>query len=70
VQPPTKYEVQVWDGKAWQPVTKAKFSLEKPTGNQFNEVKFDKATASKMRVVFTHAGKARSGVSVLYVWKE
>jgi len=70
VQAPTKYEVEVWDGKAWQPVKKATYSPEKPTGGQFNEVKFDKATASKVRVVFTNAGKARSGVSEIFVWKE
>lgn len=70
VQPPTKYEVEVWDGKAWQPVTKAKYSPEKPTGGQFNQVTFEKATANKVRVVFTHAGKARSGVSELVVWEE
>lgn len=70
VQPPTKYEVQVWDGKAWQSVKDATHSPKKPTGSQFNEVRFEKATASKVRVVFTHAGKARSGVSELFVWKE
>lgn len=70
VQPPTKYEVQVWDGKAWQPVKGATLSPEKPAGSQFNEVRFEKATASKVRVVFTHAGKARSGVSELFLWKE
>ncbi len=70
VQPPTKYEVQVWDGKAWQPVKGATLSPEKPAGSQFNEVRFEKATASKVRVVFTHAGKARSGVSEIFVWKE
>jgi hypothetical protein len=70
VQPPTKYEVEVWDGKAWQPVKNAKFSPETPAGSQVNEVTFDQATASKVRVVFNHAGKARSGVSEMFVWKE
>lgn len=70
VQAPTKYEVEVWDGKMWQPVKKATYSPEKPTGGQFNEVKFDKTTASKVRVVFTNAGKARSGASEFFVWKE
>ncbi len=70
VQPPTKYEVEVWDGKAWQPVKNATFTPEKPTGSQFNEVRFDAVKAGKVRVVFTHVGKARSGVSELFVWKE
>jgi hypothetical protein len=68
VQPPTKYEVEVWDGKGWKQVTNAKKAPEKPTGSQFNEVRFDRARASKVRVVFTHAGKARSGVSEVFVW--
>jgi hypothetical protein len=70
VQPPIKYEVEVWDGKDWKPVANAKFSPGKPTGSAFNEVTFDEAKASKVRVVFTHAGTARSGVSEVFVWKE
>jgi hypothetical protein len=70
VQPPSKYEVEFWDGKRWQPVANAKKVPEKPTGSQFNEVRFDRVNASKVRVVFTHAGKARSGVSEVLVWNE
>ncbi len=70
VQPPTKYEVEGWDGKAWMAVANAKYSPEKPAGSRFNEVRFDEVKAGKVRVVFTHAGKARSGVSELFVWKE
>ncbi len=70
VQPPTKYEVEFWDGKAWKSVAGAKKSPEKPAGGQFNEVRFDRVTAGKVRVVFTHAGKARSGVSEILVWNE
>jgi hypothetical protein len=68
VQPPTKYEVEYWDGTAWKPATRVKTSPEKPTGSQFNEVRFDRVKASKVRLVFTHAGKARSGVSEIFVW--
>ena len=68
VQPPTKYEVEFWDGQRWRPVANAKKVPEKPTGSQFNEVRFDRVKASKVRVMFTHAGKARSGVSELFVW--
>ncbi len=70
VQPPAKYEVEVWNGKAWQAVANAKKVPEKPTGSQFNEVRFDRVKASKARVVFTHAGKARSGVSELFIWAD
>ncbi|HUY34270.1 MAG TPA: discoidin domain-containing protein [Pirellulales bacterium] len=70
VQPPTKYEVQYWDGNTWQAVTSVGNSPEKPMGSQFNEVRFDRVKASKARVLFTHAGKARSGVSELLIWNE
>jgi hypothetical protein len=70
VQPPTKYEVEYWDGKAWRAVAAAKSSPEKPTGSQFNEVRFDRVKASKVRVVFTHDGRARSGVSEILIWNE
>lgn len=67
---PAKYEVEVWDGKAWRPVVGAKKSPEKPTGGQFNEVRFERVKAGKVRVVFTHAGKSRSGVSEVFVWND
>lgn len=70
VQPPTKYEVEFWDGKDWQPVANAKRSPEKPAGSQFNHVRFDRVKTSKVRVVFTHAGKARSGVSEMFIWND
>jgi hypothetical protein len=41
-----------------------------PTGSQINEIRFDRVTASKVRVVFTHAGHARSGVSELMIWND
>jgi hypothetical protein len=33
-------------------------------------VRFDAVKTSKVRVVFTHRGKARSGVSEVLVWRE
>jgi hypothetical protein len=70
VQPPAKYEVEFWEGNAWQPVTGARRSPERPAGGQLNEVRFDRVKASKVRVVFTHAGKARSGVTEIFVWND
>jgi hypothetical protein len=70
VQPPSRYEVEYWDGKTWQAVAGVKKVPEKPTGGQFNEVRFERVKASKVRVVFTHAGMARSGVSEVFIWKD
>lgn len=70
VQAPARYDVQYWDGNGWRDVVDAKKSPENPGGGQFNEVRFASVTSSRVRVVFTHAGKARSGVSELMVWEE
>jgi hypothetical protein len=70
VQAPARYDVQFWDGKEWQDVMGAMKSPEKPAGGQFNEVRFAPVKASKVRVVFTHAGKAWSGITELLVWKD
>jgi hypothetical protein len=70
VQAPSAYAVEYWDGSAWKPVANVKKAPEKPAGGQFNEAAFDPVTASKVRVVFTHRGKARSGVSEMFVWAE
>jgi hypothetical protein len=70
VQPPTKYHVEYWDGKGWKPVADARKSPEKPQGGTFNTVRFAPVTAGRVRVLFTNAGKARSGVSEILFWNE
>lgn len=35
-----------------------------------NTVRFSRVTTTKLRVVFTHREKSRSGVTELEVWKE
>ncbi|MFM7149984.1 MAG: discoidin domain-containing protein, partial [Gemmataceae bacterium] len=70
VQPPKSYEIETWNGSAWQAIPEQKRAPEKPVGGQFNEVRFAPVTARKVRVVFTHAGKARSGVTEIMIWKE
>jgi hypothetical protein len=68
VQPPTRYDIEYWDGAAWKAVAGVRKSPEVPAGSVFNEARFDRVQASKLRVVFTHAARARSGVSEVYVW--
>jgi hypothetical protein len=70
VQAPQAYAVQYWDGTAWKNVADARQTPDKPAGGQWNEVRFAKVKAAKVRVVFTHAGKARSGVTEVLVWPE
>ncbi len=70
VQPPTSYVVQFWDGSDWKEVLSPKKFPEKPIGGQFNQITFSTVKATKVRVVFTHSGKARSGVSEILVWND
>ncbi len=70
VQPPTDYEIQTWQQNAWKPVESLTRSPQKPTGNQWNSAKFTPVTSSKVRILFTHNGKARSGVTEVMVWNE
>jgi hypothetical protein len=70
VRAPTKYDIEIWDGKSWRAVTEVRRSPEVPVGGRFNEVRFDPVRASKLRIVFAHAGKARSGVSEVLVWND
>jgi hypothetical protein len=70
VRAPESYAVQYWDGSRWRDAESQKKAPEHPAGGQVNEVTFTRVTASKVRVVFTHAGAARSGVSEVFVWAE
>jgi len=70
VQAPTSYVIEHWSGSEWKPVSNAKSTPETPTGGVINTVRFDRVTASKVRVVFTHKGNSRSGLTEIEVWKE
>ncbi len=69
VQAPEKYVVQYRDGRAWSDVPSARHSPERPTGGTVNTVVFRPVRTSKVRVVFTHRGKARSGLTEIEVWE-
>jgi hypothetical protein len=70
VQPPESYTVQYWADGEWREAAAQKKSPETPIGSDVNTVRFEKVTAPKVRVLFTHKGKARSGVTELMVWNE
>jgi hypothetical protein len=70
VQAPASYTVQFWDGNAWQEARNQTKSPEKPAGGQINEVRFSPVKTSKVRILFTHRGRARSGLTEIFVWRE
>jgi hypothetical protein len=68
VQTPEGYEIEFWDGNQWCSVPGQARFPETPTGNQWNNVQFEPVKAKKVRVVFTHNGRSRSGVTEIAVW--
>jgi hypothetical protein len=68
VQPPEAYTIEIWDGSSWLVPEHQLRSPLAPTGGAFNTVHFDPVGAEKIRITFTHRGKARSGVSEVLVW--
>jgi hypothetical protein len=70
VQAPASYTVELWDGAAWTEARDQRREPETPRGGMVNTVRFAPAEAAKLRVVFRHRGKARSGVTEIEVWAE
>jgi hypothetical protein len=67
VQPPASYTVQLWDGTAWQDIPGQMKVPATPAGG-VNTVTFAPVATAKLRIVFTHRGKSRSGLTEVEVW--
>jgi hypothetical protein len=70
VQAPARYTIEYHDGTSWREALNQQKTPEQPVGGQLNEVRFKPVKTKKVRVVFTHRGKARSGVSEVLMWPE
>jgi hypothetical protein len=70
VQAPADYRVETWDNSSWQPAPNQRKTPEEPVGGQLNEVRFDRVTTSKVRVVFIHRSRARSGLTEILIWPD
>jgi hypothetical protein len=70
VRAPTRYRVEHWTGSEWKEVGDSVLVPGTPAGNEVNTVTFNRVRTSKVRVVFDHAGNARSGVTEILIWKE
>ena len=70
VQAPASYSVQYFTEGEWRDAASQTKSPATPIGGAMNTVTFSKVTTTKVRIVFTHQGKARSGVTELEIWKE
>jgi hypothetical protein len=67
VQPPQSYTVQFFANDMWHDVENPQKSPTKPVGSALNTVTFSPVTTNKIRVVFTHQGDARSGVTEMEI---
>lgn len=70
VQAPADYAVEYNVGTEWRRVSNAQRQPSQPTGGARNTVHFDSVSTTKLRVVFTHQVRARSGLTELEVWRE
>ena len=70
VQPPQSYTVEYWSGAQWNIADAQIKTPATPAGSALNTVRFTTVSASKVRVVFTHKGQAKSGVTEIMVWKD
>ncbi|PLT44222.1 endo-1,3-1,4-beta-glycanase [Paenibacillus pasadenensis] len=62
---PQAYELEYWDGSAWQPAPNQIREPASPTADTLNLVRFDPVMSDRFRIVLTHAGAARSGMTEL-----
>ncbi|MCF7730631.1 MAG: discoidin domain-containing protein [Akkermansiaceae bacterium] len=70
VQAPADYHLEGWTGSEWKPIPNQVKSPAVPTGNMANTVTFPQVKTNRLRVVFTHHGNARSGLTELEVWEK
>ncbi|MDB6031740.1 MAG: hypBA2 [Verrucomicrobiales bacterium] len=70
VLPPNSYNIQYWAEQHWSDAERQVKSPIKPTGSTVNSVTFSPILTSKVRIVFTHKGNSRSGVTEVEIWPE
>ena len=70
VQAPASYTVQYFADGEWRDAANQTKSPAAPLGGAMNTVTFGKVTTPKVRLLFTHQGKARTGVTELELWKD
>ena len=65
VQPPESYTLEYLDGQVWKEVADLVTSPKVPAGSALNTATFRPVTCQKLRIVFTHQGQSRSGLTEL-----
>lgn len=70
VQAPAEYNLQLWDGNSWKDIRDQKKSPRLPTGGQANTTTFPPVKTNKLRVIFTHKGDSRAGLTEIEAWEK
>ncbi len=70
VQAPEKYSIQHWIDGEWRDVVGQAIRPEIPIGGMTNTVKFPRIKTTRFRILFTHKGQARTGVTEVEAWRE
>lgn len=65
VQPPESYTIEFFTGEGWHEVENLVKSPQVPAGSALNTATFRPVTCQKLRIVFTHRGQSRSGLTEL-----
>jgi len=66
---PAAYRVEAWREGAWAPVAERSRVPERPTAWALNTVELEPVETSRLRVVFTHDGALRSGLTEVRVFE-
>ena len=70
VQAPEKYSIQHWIDGEWRDVVGQAIRPEIPIGGMTNTVTFPRIKMTRFRILFTHKGQARTGVTEVEAWRE
>jgi hypothetical protein len=70
VTPPTRFDLEFWTGSDWESIPGQTRTPAQPTGQRANVVQFPKLKAQKIRCVFTHGSKGRTGLTEFEAWGE
>jgi len=69
VAAPRSYRIEAWIGDSWVRAAERARTPENPTAWALNTVTLEPVETSRLRVVFTHDGELRSGVTELRVFE-
>lgn len=68
IRVPAKIDLEFFDGSAWKPIFHATRTPTQPEGHRANVITFPTIQATKLRATFTHAQRARTGLSEFEAW--